>query len=227
MRIALRTRPLRAPAALALPAPRGRAWAVALACAFAALLVSGCRQDMHDQPRAKPLARSEFFADGRASRPLVPGTVARGQLREDARVQRGKEGAEFVTALPLPVDLALLRRGRERYDIFCSPCHGRTGAGDGMVVQRGHRKPPSLHIERLRGERAGYIYDVIANGFGIMPDYASQLEVRDRWAVVAYVRALQLSQHAALDDVPLARRGELDAPEALAGGEGHDAGRSR
>lgn len=178
---------------------------------------SGCRQDMHNQPRSKPLAPSSFFADGRASRPLVPGTVARGWLREDQRLHAGKDGAAFVAQFPMPVDLALVRRGRERFDIFCAPCHGRTGVGNGMVVQRGYRKPTSLHIARLRHEKPGYLFDVITNGFGAMPDYAAQIPVHDRWAIVAYVRALQLSQHAALEDVPEARRAALDEPESAAG----------
>lgn len=194
--------------------------ATAFAILLGSLPLAGCRQDMHDQPRYKPLARSDFFADGRAARPLVPGTVPRGFLRADARLNAGKDAAGFLAEFPLPVDLALVRRGRERFDIFCSPCHGRTGAGDGMVVQRGYRRPPSLHIDRLREARPGYFFDVITNGFGIMPDYAAQVPVQDRWAIVAYVRALQLSQHAALDDVPAAEIARLDAPAAPADAHG-------
>jgi mono/diheme cytochrome c family protein len=179
---------------------------------------------MHDQPRYKPLARSEFFADSRGSRPLVPGTVPRGFLRADARLHTGKDAAGFLEQIPVDVDLALVQRGRERYDIFCSPCHGRTGAGDGMVVQRGYRRPPSFHIDRLREAKAGYFFDVMTNGFGIMPDYAAQVPVNDRWAIVTYVRALQLSQHARLEDVPAGERGRLDAAPAhgaAAHGGGH------
>lgn len=175
------------------------------------LLGAGCRQDMHDQPRLKPLARSEFFADGRAARPLPEGTVARGELREDEVLYTGKSGGAFVEQLPMALDLALLRRGQERYGIFCTPCHGLSGHGDGMIVQRGYRKPSSFHVDRLRNEKAGYFFDVLTNGFGAMPDYASQIPVRDRWAIVAYVRALQLSQHATIDDVPPAKRAELGA----------------
>lgn len=195
-----------------------RGWVPAGLCLLP-LLLAGCRQDMHDQPRYKPFARSDFFADGRSERPLVPGTVARGWLREDARVYTGKQGAAFVAEFPLPVDLELVQRGRERFEIFCAPCHGRTGAGNGMVVQRGYRKPTTFHIDRLRHEKPGYFFDVITNGFGAMPDYATQIPVRDRWAIVAYVRALQLSQYASVDDVPAARRGELDRP-VPAEGEG-------
>jgi mono/diheme cytochrome c family protein len=190
----------------------GAAWVITAGLALGSLASLGCRQDMHDQPRYKPLGNSDFFPDGRASRPLVPGTVARGFLREDARLHAGKDAAGFLAEFPLEVDLALVQRGRERFDIYCSPCHGRTGAGAGMVVQRGYRRPPSLHIDRLREARPGYFFDVITNGFGIMPDYAAQVPVRDRWAIVAYVRALQLSQHASLDDVPAAEITRLDTP---------------
>jgi len=168
-----------------------------------------CRQDMHDQPRYKPLAKSEFFDDGRAARPLPSGTVARGHLAEDAVFHTGKAGADFTAELPGPVTMGLLRRGQLQFQTFCSPCHGRTGRGDGMVVQRGLKKPPSFHVDRLRQTPVGYLYDVITNGFGAMSDYAAQVPPRDRWAIVAYVRALQLSQHAPLDHVPPQRRAEL------------------
>jgi cytochrome c553 len=171
---------------------------------------AGCRQDMHDQPRVKPLARSAFFDDGRSARPLVEGTVARGQLRDDERLYTGKSGEDFSAAFPFAVDRALLDRGQQRYLIFCAPCHGQVGRGDGSVVRRGFRsKPASFHEARLREKPAGYFVDVISNGFGAMQDYAAQIPARDRWAIVAYVRALQLSQNAALEDVPPERRGEL------------------
>ncbi|HEX6738748.1 MAG TPA: cytochrome c [Vicinamibacteria bacterium] len=169
---------------------------------------------MHDQPKYKPLARSQFFADGRAARPLPQGTVARGQLREDELLFTGKVGGAFGEKLPVAVDLALLQRGRERYGIYCTPCHGATGDGDGMVVQRGYRKPSSFHVDRLRNERAGYFFDVMTNGFGAMPDYAAQVSVNDRWAIVAYLRALQLSQHATLEDVPADQRAGLGGQAA-------------
>jgi mono/diheme cytochrome c family protein len=151
---------------------------------------------MHQAPRYDPLEQSDFFADQRASRPLVEGTVARGLLKDDARFWTGKEGTAPVNEIPVPVTKALLERGRERYDIYCSPCHSRTGDGTGMVVARGYKQPPSYHIDRLRAQPVGYFYDVISNGFGAMQDYSAQIPPQDRWAIVAYVRALQLSRHA-------------------------------
>ena len=174
-------------------------------------IVPGCRTDMHDQPKVRPFQSSKFFEDGRASRPLLPGTIARGQLEDDSLLYTGKKGDGFATAFPFPVDAAVLARGRERYDIFCSPCHDRVGEGRGMIVRRGYRAPPSLHEERLRGVAAGYLFDVVTNGFGVMPAYRAQVPVRDRWAIVAYIRALQLSQNATWNDVPAAER------EGLAG----------
>jgi mono/diheme cytochrome c family protein len=164
---------------------------------------------MHDEPRYEALEKSDFFADQRSARPLVEGTVARGQLNEDEALHTGKSGGAFVTQLPMPADLPLLERGRQRYDIYCTPCHGLAGNGDGMVVRRGYRKPSSFHDDRLRAQPAGYFFDVMTNGFGAMPDYAAQVGVRDRWAIVAYIRALQLSQHATLADVPPAERPQL------------------
>jgi cytochrome c553 len=185
----------------------------ALLVAIAA--AAACRQDMHDQPRVKPLASSDFFADARSARPLVEGAVARGQLKDDELLHTGKAGPDFSAAFPFPVDRALVDRGQERYLIFCAPCHGQVGRGDGSVVRRGFRnRPASFHEARLREKPAGYFVDVITNGFGAMQDYAAQIPARDRWAIVAYVRALQLSQNATLADVPPQRRGEL------AGGEG-------
>ena len=166
------------------------------------VLVSGCRQDMHNQPKYKPLRASAFFADGSSARPLVEGTVARGTLQSDAAFFTGKNGDTPVTELPFPVDAQVLDRGEERYNIYCAPCHDRSGGGRGMIVQRGYRQPPSLHIDRLRTIPAGYLFDVITNGFGAMPDYRVQIAPRDRWTVVAYIRALQLSQNATAADVP-------------------------
>lgn len=157
---------------------------------------------MHDQPRYKPYARSEFFGDERSARPLVAGTVARGQLREDEFFYTGKQGGAFADALPFPLTAEVLERGQQRYRIYCTPCHGRTGRGDGMVVRRGYRKAASFHMDRLRGEPVGYFFDVMTRGFGAMPDYAAQIPPGDRWAIAAYVKALQLSQHAALKDLP-------------------------
>jgi hypothetical protein len=190
--------------------PAARRAALASAVLLAAVLAAGCHQKMREQPGPDPLQESDFFEDGRASRPLVEGTVARGQLIEDEALLTGMSGGQFVTEHPLPLTRELLERGRERYDIFCSPCHGRVGDGLGMVVRRGYPEPPSLHIDRLRGVRNGYLYDVIARGFGRMPSYAAQVPVRDRWAIVAYVRALQLSQAAGTGDVRPAERHRLD-----------------
>jgi mono/diheme cytochrome c family protein len=188
------------------------------------VLLAGCRQDMHDAPRYEPYEKSDFFADGRSARPLVAGTVARGHLREDTPAATGKMGSLFVATAPVPVTLELLRRGQERYGIYCSPCHGLTGAGDGMVVRRGFRRPASFHDPRLRAQPDGYIFDVVTHGFGAMPDYAAQVPVPDRWAVVAYIRALQLSQNATLAEVPADRRAQLDGAAGPAPGarqEGH------
>jgi mono/diheme cytochrome c family protein len=170
-----------------------------------------CRQDMQDQPRYEPLEASDFFTDGRASRPFVQGTIARGQLATDAALQTGKVDNVAVTSIPLRMSAELLRRGRERFDIYCAPCHDRAGTGVGMVVQRGYRQPPSLHVDRLRESPPGYLFDVITNGFGAMPDYANQTTIEDRWAIVAYMQALQLSQHASVDDMPAAERERLGA----------------
>jgi mono/diheme cytochrome c family protein len=173
------------------------------------LCVAGCRQDMHDQPKYIPLRESTFFADQRSARPLVDGTVARGQLHEDALLETGKSSGADATMFPFAVDARIMARGQERFEIYCSPCHGRTGNADGMVVRRGYRKPPTFHDDRLRNAPVGHFFDVITNGFGAMPDYATQTSVRDRWAIIAYVRALQLSEHAAISDVPENRRGAL------------------
>jgi mono/diheme cytochrome c family protein len=181
------------------------------------MFVLGCRQDMHNGPRYKPDQESEFFPDRRADRALVAGTVARGQPWEDTPAITGKVGNAFLATVPVPVTLDLLRRGQERFDIFCSPCHGLAGYGDGMVARRGFRQPTSFHVDRMRAQPDGYFFDVITSGFGAMPDYAAQVPVADRWAIVAYIRALQLSQGATLADVPREKRAELEpqpqAPE--------------
>jgi mono/diheme cytochrome c family protein len=177
---------------------------------LAACFLAACRQDMHDNPRYEPLEQSTFFSDGRSQRPLVPNTVARGYLREDEHLYGGKVNGQLATSFPVPVNDALMLRGQERYNVFCSPCHGRTGLGDGMVVRRGYRAPTSFHDARLRQAPPGYIFDVVTHGFGAMPDYATQIPVTDRWAIAAYIKALQLSQNASVNDVPADRRGELD-----------------
>ena len=175
---------------------------VIVAILFVSLIGAGCRQDMHNQPKYRGLRASAFFADGSSARPLVEGTVARGTLQEDEGFFTGKIDKVTVKELPFAIDDAVLNRGQERYNIYCSPCHDRAGTGNGIVVQRGYRQPPSYHIDRLRQADVGYFFDVITNGFGVMPDYRAQIAPRDRWAIVAYIRALQLSQHAAAADVP-------------------------
>ena len=182
-----------------------------LLAAFAAFafLASACRQDMHDQPKYIPLRESTFFTDSRSARSPVEGTVARGHLRDDELTYTGKISGQDATVFPSPVDATVMTRGRERFDIYCAPCHGRTGQGDGMIVLRGYRRPPSFHQDRLRGAPVGHFFDVITNGFGAMPDYATQVRAEDRWAIIAYVRALQLSEHATLADVPAADRSRI------------------
>jgi mono/diheme cytochrome c family protein len=174
-----------------------------------ALTGSACRQDMHDQPKYTPLRSTPFFGDVRSARPLLAGTVARGQLHEDPFLETGKIGKDDAAVFPFPVDAAVMARGRERFDIFCTPCHGRTGTGDGMIVRRGYRRPPTYHDDRLRNAPVGHFVDVMANGFGAMPDYSDQVGARDRWAIAAYIRALQLSEHATLAEVPDRDRGAL------------------
>ena len=176
--------------------------------------LAACRQDMHDAPRYEPLEASTFFADGRSSRLPVVNTVARGQLREDSLLYEGKINGQLADEFPMPVTDAVMARGQERFNVFCSPCHGRTGQGNGMVVQRGFRAPPSYHEERLRNAPVGYFFDVMTHGFGAMQDYAAQVPVADRWAIAAYIRALQYSQHASMDDVPADQRASLGAGAA-------------
>jgi len=173
------------------------------------VLLAGCRQDMHDQPKYVPLRGSDFHADRRSARPMVDGTVARGFLRDDDLLETGKVNGQDSAEFPFPITARVLARGRERYDIFCAPCHDRTGRGNGMIVQRGYRQPPSLHIDRLRQAPVGHYFDVITNGFGAMADYRAQVPVRDRWAITAYVRALQLSGQATLTEVPPEERERL------------------
>ncbi len=181
--------------------------------ALSLLLLAACRRDMADQAHHEPLEASSFFADGAASRPLPAHTVPRGQLRDDEQFFTGRVAGQLVTTFPAPVSTAQIARGRERYDIYCAVCHGRTGEGQGMIVQRGFPPPPSLHLDRLREAPVGHFYEVITNGFGVMYSYAARVEPADRWAIAAYIRALQLSQHAALADVAPEQRAKLeDAP---------------
>ena len=176
------------------------------------LFLAGCRQDMQNQPKYKPLRASEFFPDGRSARPLVAGTVDRGQINEDPAYVTGLQNLQAVLTLPFPVTRQVLERGRERFNIYCMPCHGELGDGNGLVAQRGYLHPPSFHDERLRQAPAGHFFDVITNGLGGMPDYAQQVAVDDRWKIIAYIRALQLSQHAAVLDVPAGIRDKLGQP---------------
>src|SRR6266496_2196223 len=187
--------------------PSCPSWFKVFAAVTAIALTTACRLDMHVQPRQNPLSRSDFFSDQRSARPPVEGTVARGQLREDTYFYTGKIGNNPGDVMPFPVTREVLERGRERFNIFCAPCHSRVGDGNGFVPSRGFaRKPPSYHIERLRKAPLGYFFDVMTEGFGIMPDYASQIPPQDRWNIVAYVRALQLSQNATMADVPAGQK---------------------
>jgi mono/diheme cytochrome c family protein len=170
-----------------------------LACA---LLASGCAQRMTNQPKYKPYAASSFFADGQSARPLMPDTVSRDDPQTDEQLDTGMVGGQPVDTFPLSITKDVLLRGRQRFDIFCSECHGRTGSGDGMIVQRGFKRPPSFHTDRLRAAPVGHFFDVITNGFGAMASYAADISVQDRWAIISYIRALQLSQHAAPEDAP-------------------------
>lgn len=185
-----------------------------LGCVLA-LLVSGCRgrtseqppvhpnSHMDDLPRFDPQQGSSLFADGRAMRPPVPGTVAVGQLRDDPHRFGGRRGYDFAAGLPMPVNEELLRRGQQRYDIYCAACHDRAGTGKGMVAQRGLRPPPpSFHDERLRAARVGYFFAVMSDGVGSMRSCAAQIPVDDRWAIAAYLRTLQLTQDASFSMIP-------------------------
>ena len=221
---------------------------------LAALAFSGCRQDMHDQPKYRPLRPVDQIGsinDGRSARPFVEGTVARGALRDDVEFYTGKiaglgqtadmrsatsssqfprppaasgtPGLQgFVTEFPMQITAADLDRGQERFNIYCAVCHGPLGDGGGMIPKRGFRKPPSYHDDRLRNAPVGYFFDVITNGFGNMADYSTQVEPADRWRIIAYIRALQLSQRASVADVPADKRGELNKKPEAKEGEGHE-----
>ena len=192
---------------------RGRLCVLRRAGAFLYLLaLAGCQQDMARQPKARPLAPSDFFEDGRSERALLENTVARGSLENDS-LAVPKDSNEF----PLPVTPSLLQRGRERYDIFCSPCHGLQGDGNGMIALRGFRHPPTFHQDRHRQAPVGYLYDVITNGFGVMPDYSAQVPPRDRWAIIAYIRTLQYSRNAPATELPEELRRRLSGVAAPVG----------
>lgn len=174
------------------------------------LAALGCRQDMNDQPKYKPLRPSQLFADGNSSRPLVPGSVLRGERWNERPFNTGRAGNFLLDTMPVPLTRELLTRGQGRYDIYCTPCHDYLGSGRGMVVQRGFKQPPSYHIDRLRNAPDGHFFDIMTNGFGTMYSYSSRVAPADRWAIVAYIRVLQLSQNARLADVPPAERRKLE-----------------
>jgi Cytochrome C oxidase, cbb3-type, subunit III len=204
-----------APGAFPARQTRSLARGLAVACLGAiALLLSGCRLDMHVQPKYLPYEPTDFFGDGRSERQPVPGTVARGHLRLDELMFTGRENGVVVDKFPFPITKADLDRGRERYNVYCTPCHDYTGSGRGMIVQRGFPQPPSYHIQRLRDAPAGHFYEVITNGFGAMYSYAARVEPADRWRIAAYIRVLQLSRNAKIDDVPESQRQALTQQSA-------------
>jgi hypothetical protein len=192
-------------------------------CALAAASVlAGCRQDMQDQPKFFPQRGTEFYADGRSARPQVENTVARGQLREDAYFNTGMQGGKEGDGMPFPVTMEVLERGQERYNVYCTPCHSRVGNGVGMIVERGYSKAGNFHTARLQAAPLGHFFSVMTHGYGSMPDYSAQLTPQDRWAVVAYIKALQLSQAAKPTD---ASAGAQVAPlGSIAESEGLPAG---
>jgi mono/diheme cytochrome c family protein len=224
-----------------MPDVRPVTWSPGHLVTLSCFLLAGCQQQMAQQPHYRPLQPSDYFADGRSARPLVPGTVARGQLRQGAFLLTGRNpgvteanqtsaadpAREYVTAFPYPVTEDVLLRGRQRFTIFCAVCHDPLGTGRGKIVERGYTPPPNFHTDLSRGLAirgakvllrevpVGYIFDVITNGFGAMPDYNSQIPPHDRWAIVAYVRTLQISQNVQLADLPEAER--RAAREALEG----------
>jgi mono/diheme cytochrome c family protein len=183
---------------------------------LSAFALVGCaRLDMQDQPKYRPQRPSNFFADGRSERQPVEGTVARGQLNEDPAFYEGKDTAgKDIDVFPIAVDKTVILRGQNRYDIYCAPCHGRIGNGLGMIVRRGFKQPPSYHIDRLRNAPVGHYYDVISNGYGAMLNYAAQVQPRDRWAIIAYIRALQYSENANINDLPAEARSKVPATSA-------------
>jgi len=202
------------------PAESGRTFArgLSLAClGIIVVLLAGCRLDMHIQPKYLPEEPTNFFSDGRSERQPVPGTVARGQLRVDELLYSGTENGVESNRFPFPITRADLERGRERFNIYCTPCHDYTGSGHGMIVQRGFPQPPSYHIQRLRDAPVGHFYQVMTNGFGAMYSYAARIEPADRWRIAAYIRVLQLSENAKIDDVPEADRAKLAAQSAQTG----------
>jgi hypothetical protein len=177
-------------------------WTLASAALAMLVLATGCRQDMQDEPKMVPQRESTFFANGRSVRPQVEGTVARGQQDAEDYFHTGVIGNQVEDKMPFPVTMNVLLRGQEQFNIYCTPCHSRVGNGRGMIVERGYKPAGDLVGARILQEPLGHYFDVISHGYGAMPDYASQINTQDRWAIAAYIRALQLSQHAALQDVP-------------------------
>jgi hypothetical protein len=173
-------------------------------------VLAGCRNEMYDQAKLKPLSESEFFPNKQTARPIPEDTVARGSLCDDkARCAGLGPDGKFVKDLPVPLTKQLMGRGHQRFDIFCSPCHGRQGDGLGMIVERGFKQPSTFHSDRLRDQPIGYFFDVMTQGFGQMSSYASQVPPEDRWAIASYIRALQLSQHAVVAELPALDRAKL------------------
>ncbi|MDZ4803641.1 MAG: cytochrome c [Candidatus Eisenbacteria bacterium] len=187
---------------------------------LALLSLTACHRDMRDQHKYRGFRESSFFADGRSVRPAVPGTIPVGYLRSDTLFYTGKIAGKPADMFPFTIDKTVLERGRNRFNIYCSPCHDFTGSGNGMIVQRGHKVPPSFHIQRLREAPAGYFFDVITNGFGNMYDYSYQIRPEDRWAVVAWVRTLQTAGRGSLSNVPPAERAGLDQAAGAPSGQG-------
>ena len=196
---------------------RNRAFVILLLSAFCLLPLSGCRQKMANQPRYDPLEPSDFFADGMAARPRIAGTIARGEITDNPFFDTGKINGQVADGFPMPVTMDLINRGHDRFDIYCAQCHGRVGDGNGMIPSRGYRRPPSFHTETLRTATSGHFFDVMTNGFGAMPPYGTMIPPQDRWAIAAYIRALQLSQNGTVADVPVTERANLDAPPAASG----------
>lgn len=189
--------------------PRLSRWLIVGLAALSLLLISGCRLDMHIEPRYDPFSPSTFFPDGRSERPRVPGTVARGHLRTDELLYTGRINGQPANVFPFPITKADLERGQQRFDIYCTPCHDYTGSGEGMIVRRGFPAPPSYHSAKLMNAPVGHFFDVMTNGYGTMYSYADRVSVKDRWRIAAYIRALQLSQNATLNDVPASERLKL------------------
>jgi cytochrome c553 len=170
------------------------------------IFVSGCRQQMGQQPRYRPLEQSPFFADGRSARKPVPGTVARSFRGDDPPQAVYKTSGTYSNNFPYQLTREMLARGRERFDINCAACHGLAGDGNGMIVSRGFSPPVSFHADEVRNQPIGFYFDVVTHGYGAMASYAGQVSEQDRWAIIAYIRALQLSRHATLDDLPAEER---------------------